>query len=74
MARSDRLLREHLRLRFVVTMKSGATFDGLLLDHDPQTLELADAHAYGDSGKTPLDGRLYLPRAEVDYMQRPEAT
>lgn len=71
--RRDRLLREHLRERFVVTLKSGDTFDGLLDDHDETTIELIDPYAVDKSGRVSLDGRLYLPRAEIAYMQRPEA-
>jgi hypothetical protein len=37
MARRDRLIRQALRERFVVTLRSGETFDGLLLDADDKT-------------------------------------
>lgn len=71
--RRDRLLREHLRERFVVTLKSGETFDGLLDDHDESTVELVDPYAVDKSGRLSIDGRLYLPRNEIAYLQRPEA-
>ena len=71
--RRDRLLRTYIRERFVVTLKSGATFDGLIDDHDESTLELVDAHEVTKDNQTPIDGRLYLPRADVAYMQRPVA-
>lgn len=73
MARRDRLLREHLRVRFVVTLKNGETFDGLLDDHDESTLEFLDVHAITKTGhRSEVDGRLYLPRSEIAYMQRPD--
>lgn len=72
--RRDRLLRTYVRERFVVTMKSGETFDGLLDDHDETTVELVDAHHLSASGVvSTVDGRLYLPRAGIAYMQRPVA-
>lgn len=73
MARRDRLLRELLRVRFVVTLKNGETFDGLLDDHDETTLEFLDVHAIAKTGsRSEVDGRLYLPRSEIAYMQRPD--
>ncbi|HJQ00089.1 MAG TPA: hypothetical protein VJ851_00685 [Jatrophihabitans sp.] len=73
MARRDRLLRQFLRERFVVTLKNGETFDGLLDDHDESTLEFLDVHAIAAGGRrSEVDGRLYLPRAEIAYMQRPD--
>lgn len=74
MARPDRLLRELLRHRFVVTLKNGGgTFDGVLDNHDERTLEFVDAHAITSAGRTEVDGRLYLPRADIAYLQRPDA-
>lgn len=67
----DRLLHRALRERFVVTMKSGATFDGLLDEVDGRTLVLVQAFALEENGRHQVDGRMYLARAEVDYMQRP---
>lgn len=73
MARPDRLLRELLRYRFVVTLKTGDTFDGVLDQHDESTLEFVDVHAVTHDGRTPVDGRLYLARRDIAYMQRPDA-
>ncbi len=73
MARRDRLLRQMLRERFVVTMKSGETFEGLLDDHDESTLELLDPYAVTSAGRAGIDGRLYLPRDQIAYLQRPDA-
>lgn len=72
MARPDRLMRQALRERFVVTMSSKETFEGLLLDADDKTVRLVDAFAIDGSSRISVDGDLYLPRAEVSYMQRPE--
>jgi small nuclear ribonucleoprotein (snRNP)-like protein len=69
----DRLLKTYLRERFVVTLKTGETFDGLLNEWDPTTVELVDAHAVSEKGRVVVDGRLYLPRAGIAYMQRPDA-
>jgi hypothetical protein len=75
-ARRDRLVREALRDRYIVTLKSGATFDGLLWDADEATFVLVDADSVavsqrGDTLRTPVDGSLYLSRSDVDYMQHP---
>jgi hypothetical protein len=71
--RRDRLIRQALRERFVVTLTSGETFDGLLLDTDDKTVHLVDAHALDGSTRVSIDGALFLPRDRVAYMQRPEA-
>jgi small nuclear ribonucleoprotein (snRNP)-like protein len=71
--RRDRLLREALRERFVVTLTSGETFDGLLDETDESTVTLVDADALaGDGSSTKVDGALYLPRARIAYMQHPD--
>lgn len=75
MNRRDRLVRQSLRNRFVFTLRSGETFEGLLLDADATTVHVADAFALqGQSPRVAVDGELYLPRAEVVYMQRPEVS
>jgi hypothetical protein len=69
-ARRDRLIRSNLRTRFLVTLKSEDTFDGVLLDHDESNFVLADASAVSTKGdRVPVDGHLWLPRADVKYMQ-----
>lgn len=65
-------MRQALRDRFVVTMTTKETFEGLLLDADDKTVRLVDAYALDGSTRVSVDGDLYLPRAEVAYMQRPE--
>lgn len=70
--RRDRVLRQHLRERFVVTLLSGETFDGLLDQWDESTLEFVDAYAVTERNRLEVDGRLFLPRDRIAYMQRPD--
>jgi len=70
-AHRDRLIRQALRERFVVTMRTKETFEGLLLEADDKTVRLTDAHVLDGKTRLSVDGDLYLPRAEVSYMQRP---
>lgn len=69
----DRLLKSLLRERFIVTLKSGETFDGLLDRWDESTVELLNVHAVDEKSRAPVDGRIYLPRPQISYMQRPDA-
>lgn len=71
--RRDRVLRAHLRERFVVTLLSGETFDGLLDRWDESTLEFVDAFAVTERARLEVDGRLFLSRTQVAYMQRPDS-
>lgn len=71
MARRDRLIRQVLRERFIVTMRGGESFDGLLIGADEKTIHLADGFALEGKNRLPVDGALYLPRSEVAYMQKP---
>lgn len=69
----DRLLRSMLRERFVVTLRGGEAFEGLLIDADDKTIRLADAWTVAQSRRHSIDGDLYLARAEVLYLQRPHS-
>lgn len=71
MARVDRLVRSVLRERFVLTLRSGETFDGLLVDADEKTFRLVNAWAVDGKNRVSVDGELFVPRAEVAYLQRP---
>lgn len=72
MARRDRLIRYMLRERFVFTLKDGTTFEAILDDHDETLLELVDAYLLAkNQDRVAVDGKLYLPRADLAYMQRP---
>ena len=68
----DRLLRKLIRERFVVTLKSGQAFDGLLNEHDGSHLVFIDAHALSASGgqPVPVAGELFVDRANIAYVQR----
>lgn len=65
----DRVIRALLRERFVVTLTTGETFEGLVIDADDSTVHLARAFAITDDGKIPVDGQLFVPREHVAYMQ-----
>ena len=68
----DRLLKQHLRERFIVTMATGETFSGLLDEHDDRHVTLVDAHALVESAQpVSVAGKLFLPRDGISYMQRP---
>jgi small nuclear ribonucleoprotein (snRNP)-like protein len=71
--RRDRLLKSLLRERFVVTLKTGEAFDGLLDRWDESTIELVNPFAVTEKARVQVDGRIYLPREQVAYMQRPDA-
>lgn len=66
----DRVIRALLRERFVVTLTTGETFDGIVLDADESTIRLVRAFAISDNGdRVPADGELFIPRDHVAYMQ-----
>ncbi len=71
MARRDRLVRQALRERFVATLRSGESFDGLLVDVDEKTYRFADAWALDGANRVSVDGEIFLPRDQVAYLQRP---
>lgn len=67
----DRLLKSLLRDRFVITLKTGETFDGLLDQWDDRNLLFVDAYAVTEKSRVQLDGAgLWLLRENVAYMQR----
>lgn len=69
MGRRDRLLRSALRERFIITLKGGQAFDGLLIDVDDKCVIVSDGWAIDSSGRTEVDGNLFVPRNEIAYMQ-----
>ena len=67
-------LRSRLRTRLVVTLKSGAAFDGLLYGADRSVWVLRNVQAIGagDNGSTvPVDGEVLILAADIDYAQKP---
>lgn len=70
--RSDRIVRRLLREQFVVTMKNGQTWQGVLTEADEHSLALMDVSEIAQDGTpTKADGQVFLPRADVAYIQRP---
>lgn len=69
----DRLLRSRLRETVVVTLKSKASFRGVLFEVDDRTVVLRDAEALdpSDGARIKVDGEMVLARGDVEYMQRP---
>jgi hypothetical protein len=67
----DRLLKQVLRERFVITLKTGETFDGLLDDWDDRTIVFVDSYAVSEKARIPANGKMYFPRDQVAYLQRP---
>lgn len=68
--RPDRIVRRHVRTKFLITMKDGSTWRGVLMEADELTLSLFDAEALGADGTpTPADNQVLLPRGDVAYMQ-----
>ena len=70
--RSDRLLRRRLREPVIANMKTGIAFRGVLFEADGRSLVLRNAEAIrpGDETLTPVDGEVFLPRADVEFLQR----
>lgn len=69
-ANHPRVLRARARKTVVVTLKSGATFKGVLTTSDRDALVLRSTVALGDA-VVPVDGELLVLRSEVDYIQLP---
>lgn len=75
----DRLMKRLLRERYVFTLASGENFEGLLIDADEKTVQIADVYALmpkpnGAVDRLQVDSYdMYLPRENVTYMQRPGA-
>lgn len=68
----DRIVTDHLREKYVVTLKSGETFDGVLTDADGRSVVLAQARSLSsDRDPFMIDGCLVLARADIRYFQRP---
>lgn len=71
MARSDRVVKRYLRTRFLITTKENRTWEGLLVEADDRSLLLLHAELIAADGtRTAADGQVFLPRADVAYMQR----
>lgn len=70
MPRSDRLVKRYLRSRFLITTPN-QTWDAVLMEVDDRSLLLVDAELVSADGtRTKADGQVFVPRADVAYMQR----
>ena len=69
----NHVLKTRLHYRVIVTLKSGAAFQGVLWEQDRQALVLRDASALPGSNQqpVPVDGELVVLLADVDYLQKP---
>ncbi len=74
LAGRPRLVRSRVKSRVIVTLKSGATFAGVLAGADGQAWVLKGVTALGatvQDPSVPVDGEVLVLLAEVDYCQRP---
>ena len=69
--RKDRILKGLILERFIVTLRSGESFDGLLAAADTNTIRLVSSYALSGKDRVSVDGELFIPRSEVIYLQRP---
>lgn len=68
----DKLLKDRLKTRFVVTLTDGQAFSGLLVEVDERSLALRDVKTYDrDAALQPVDGELIIPRDHISYIQKP---
>lgn len=68
---SDRLIKNVLKERFLVSLTDGSAIEGLLIDADKKSFQMADCFEVTRDGKTSVDGHLFIPRTNVLYMQKP---
>jgi hypothetical protein len=70
----DRLLRERLCDKVVITLKTGPSFSGVLFKVDDRAVILRDTQALGaahNGDHLAVDGELVLFRTDIEYLQRP---
>ena len=68
------IVRRRTKARLVVTLKSGASFEGVLFEADATAWVLRNARALraaGDGADVPVDGEVLILVADVEYAQRP---
>lgn len=59
-----------VRASVLVTLKSGASFGGVLYEADEHGLVLRNAQAYGKETVS-VDGEVFVLLRDVDYIQKP---
>lgn len=74
MGSRDKLIRRSLRERFIVTLRDGETFDGLLVEADEKTIRMANVSQISRQSRASVDGELFIPRADIKYLQKPGGT
>lgn len=67
---ADSVLRRRERTQWVVTLKDGAAFRGVLTDHDRRSIVLSEAEHLADSARVPVDGEVVILLTDVKYAQR----
>jgi hypothetical protein len=70
----DRLLRERLCDKVVITLKTGPSFSGVLFKVDDRAVILRDTQALGaahNGDHLAVDGELVLFRTDIEFLQRP---
>lgn len=71
LAAGDRLVRRRARKRLLVTLKTGETIGGVLVEADRSSLVFRQASMVGGDEAVPVDGELIVARADVAYIQKP---
>lgn len=66
----QRSLASLLRSKYVVTLKTGEAFEGILQAHNRRQFVLVNAKQLGRTQEIPVDGSLYLMREQVLYLQK----
>ncbi len=72
--RTGYVLKQTVKERVIVTLKTGEGFDGILYWADGKTWEMVQAKALGVGERgadVPVNGTLLIPADNVAYCQRP---
>lgn len=68
-----RIIREHLRRKVIVTLKTGEGFGGVLFSADSEAIVLRDVVLLDatatDRSHSPVDGELLVLRPDLAYIQ-----
>jgi small nuclear ribonucleoprotein (snRNP)-like protein len=69
--RPESVLERRRRKQWVITLKSGEAFRGVLTDHDTGSVVLSDAEHYADpTSPVPVDGEVVVLLGDIKYAQR----
>lgn len=65
------VLERRQRMQWVISLKSGDAFRGVLTDHDGTSIVLSNAEHYADpTTPVPVDGEVFVLLGDVKYAQR----